>query len=46
MNGSRVAEIFLPKKRSERQAISIGRVQTATLGIIAKNNVTEVGDPS
>ncbi|DAC16556.1 MAG TPA: DNA topoisomerase III, partial [Candidatus Poseidoniales archaeon] len=32
MNGSRVAEVFLPKKRTER--ISLGRVQTATLAII------------
>ena len=39
MNGSRVAEVFLPKKRSERQAISIGRVQTATLGIIVDHEL-------
>ena len=39
MNGSRVAEIFLPKKRTEKQAISIGRVQTATLGIIVDHEL-------
>ena len=37
MNGSRVAEVFLPKKRTER--ISIGRVQTATLAILVDHEL-------
>ena len=37
MNGSRVAEVFLPKKRTER--ISLGRVQTATLAIIVAHEI-------
>ena len=37
MNGSRVAEVFLPKKRTER--ISLGRVQTATLAIIVDHEI-------
>ena len=39
MNGSRVAEIFLRTKRKGHQAISIGRVQTATLGIIVDHEL-------
>lgn len=37
MNGSRIAEVFLPKKRTER--ISLGRVQTATLAIIVDHEI-------
>jgi DNA topoisomerase-3 len=34
MNGSRIANSFLPKKRNDKGAISLGRVQTATLAMI------------
>ena len=37
MNGSRIAEVFLPKKRTER--ISLGRVQTATLAILVDHEI-------
>ena len=37
MNGSRIAEVFLPKKRTER--ISLGRVQTATLAILVDHEL-------
>ncbi len=37
MNGSRIAEVFLPKKRTER--ISLGRVQTATLAMLVDHEL-------
>ena len=40
MNGSRIANSFLPKKRNEKSAISLGRVQTATLAMIVDHEIT------
>ena len=40
MNGSRIANSFLPKKRNEKTAISLGRVQTATLAMIVDHEIT------
>ncbi len=37
MNGSRIADVFITKKRSER--ISLGRVQTATLAILVDHEI-------
>jgi len=39
MNGSRIANSFLPKKRNEKSAISLGRVQTATLAMIVDHEL-------
>jgi|MDTC01.3.fsa_nt_gb DNA topoisomerase-3 len=39
MNGSRVANSFLPRKKNERSAISLGRVQTATLAMIVSHEL-------
>ena len=39
MNGSRIANSFLPKKRNEKSAISLGRVQTATLAMIVDHEI-------
>ena len=39
MNGSRIANSFLPKKRNEKTAISLGRVQTATLAMIVDHEI-------
>jgi len=39
MNGSRIANSFLPKKRTEKGAISLGRVQTATLAMIVDHEL-------
>ena len=38
MNGSRIAEVFLPKKRTER--VSLGRVQTATLAMLVDHEIS------
>ncbi len=39
MNGSRIANSFLPRKRNEKSAISLGRVQTATLAMIVDHEI-------
>ena len=39
MNGSRIANQFLPRKRNEKSAISLGRVQTATLAMIVDHEL-------
>ena len=39
MNGSRIANSFLPRKRNEKSAISLGRVQTATLAMIVDHEL-------
>ena len=39
MNGSRIANSFLPKKRNDKGAISLGRVQTATLAMIVDHEL-------
>lgn len=39
MNGSRIANSFLPRKRNERAAISLGRVQTATLAMVVDHEL-------
>ena len=43
MNGSRVANSFLPRKKNERVAISLGRVQTATLAMIVEHELNVLG---
>ncbi len=40
MNGSRIANSFLPRKKNERSAISLGRVQTATLAMIVNHEIS------
>ena len=39
MNGSRVANTFLPKKRNEKAPNSLGRVQTATLALVVDHEL-------
>ncbi|MDA0925991.1 MAG: DNA topoisomerase, partial [archaeon] len=39
MNGSRVANTFLPQNRRERSSNSLGRVQTATLALIVDHEL-------
>ena len=39
MNGTRVANRYLPKKRGQRTATSLGRVQTATLAMIVDHEI-------
>ena len=43
MNGSRIANSFLPRKKNERVAISLGRVQTATLAMIVEHELKVLG---
>ena len=43
MNGSRIANSFLPRKRNERAAISLGRVQTATLAMVVDHELEVLG---
>ena len=43
MNGSRIANSFLPKKRNDKGAISLGRVQTATLAMIVDHELEVLG---
>ena len=43
MNGSRIANSFLPRKKNERVAISLGRVQTATLAMIVEHELHVLG---
>jgi len=39
MNGSRVANTYLPRKKSEKAPNSLGRVQTATLALIVDHEI-------
>jgi DNA topoisomerase-3 len=39
MNGSRVAATFLRTSRNDKKSLSIGRVQTATLGMIVDHEI-------
>ena len=39
MNGSRVANTFLPQNRRERSSNSLGRVQTATLALVVDHEL-------
>lgn len=39
MNGSRVANTYLPRKKSEKAPNSLGRVQTATLALIVDHEL-------
>ena len=39
MNGSRVAATFLRTSRNDRKSLSLGRVQTATLGMIVDHEI-------
>lgn len=40
MNGSRVANTFLPRKKNEKSPNSLGRVQTATLALVVEHELT------
>ena len=40
MNGSRVAATFLRTNRNDRRSLSLGRVQTATLGMIVDHEIS------
>ena len=40
MNGSRVAATFLRTSRNDKKSLSIGRVQTATLGMIVEHEIS------
>ncbi len=39
MNGSRIANRYLPKKRNEKAPNSLGRVQTATLAMVVDHEI-------